>query len=174
LSHTPPTQPQPHTTPTTIQPGESHGAGRDQTGDAHEHATKNQHTHTTITAQACHNNKQADHPGQQQHTPKHVRAPPSHGRSTRCSRPLSRSQTTTPHPTPDTTHAAGTGPGPRNHHPTTPLPLQLQKQSRREPREKRVPDSSEPQQCVHRYHDPACFHIFQDTTTRWHTNGTSR
>jgi hypothetical protein len=124
LSHTPPTQPQPHTTPTTIQPGESHGAGRDQTGDAHEHATKNQHTHTTITAQACHNNKQADHPGQQQHTPKHVRAPPSHGRSTRCSRPLSRSQTTTPHPTPDTTHAAGTGPGPRNHHPTTPLPDQ--------------------------------------------------
>ena len=89
LSHTPPTQPPPKqvSRPTTA----TNPQRRDQTGDAHFTQNMTCHkepTHPPQSERACHN-KQSDPP----HTHQKMGI---HG-SERCSRPLSRSQTTTPH-----------------------------------------------------------------------------
>jgi hypothetical protein len=117
LSHTPPTQPHPNNQPTRptngqpkVNPSISQAIDhqeRCQTRDAHTNHKEPPHTHTTITAQAClHTYKQATTPPTPPTTPSKEKAPAGHtGAATRCSRPLSRSQTTTPHPNPHTTGA---------------------------------------------------------------------
>jgi hypothetical protein len=92
---TPTTQPKPH--------------NRDQTRDAHNQATKN-HTHPHHNQMRACNIQTSNHtpttPPPEPHPLPKKRTRTQHRAygcaATRCSRPLSRSQTTTPHPNPHT------------------------------------------------------------------------
>ena len=172
-----------HTTPNT----HSTARGRDK-------PQKNNNTPPpTITARACH--KQAD-PTPNPTPPNLGKHQPARG-PTRCSRPLSRSQTTTPHP-PTTPHTgAGRRAGNRSprHHPLHTHPhthahtcLQVHTRTRRRmpgtghliPQNPNSVSIDEPPP-----HRPptgtrsnsdalACFHIFQDTTDAAAHSATTR
>ena len=102
VTHT--TNPTPPTTKTSHHPETTQAAATnrwDQTGDAHNTPQKNQHTPEQSPGMRHKNNKTY------RNTPTTHPSRPSHNGSThngaggcisRCSRPLSRSQTTTPHP----------------------------------------------------------------------------
>jgi hypothetical protein len=138
LSHTPPT-PTTHQPTTQGEPANPHKVGQ-PTGEGDRRCTRNTpqrtNTHPTQSAGRMHKTKRntptpTDPP--QGRTPRQTTA----GRCiSRCSRPLSRSQTTTPHHT-HTPHHGGTQarPGPCAH--------TFQNRSPR-----LTPDSSEPQQCA--------------------------
>jgi hypothetical protein len=131
LSHTPPTQPHP---PNTQEPGPPPNTEEPRNPGNRGWARLVMHTHdspqknqrTPDNHPVCAYNKHATH-----HHPHRQNTAGGVGPVARCSRPLSRSQTTTPHPTTRPLTGPATRPG-------------------RNRSTKLTPDSSEPQQCVHR------------------------